>query len=152
MNELCNHALETASGPHPEECCGLVSGTPDDRYARVHRCRNEMNRLHRQDPHGYPRDAKDAFWMNEGDVQAVFLAAEQRGLRVTGVYHSHVGAAAYFSETDQEYAARPEFPFPDVEHLVISVVEGLLPYAGAAFRWNDAVGAFEGRAVELVAP
>ena len=45
-----------------------------------------------------------------------------RGERVTCVYHSHVEAGAYFSEMDQDFAGQPLFPFPDADHLVVSVV------------------------------
>jgi len=41
LNEMCTHALET----RPEECCGLVSGSPDtprSRFLHVHRCRADL--------------------------------------------------------------------------------------------------------------
>jgi proteasome lid subunit RPN8/RPN11 len=42
LNEIASHAREAL----PEECCGLVSGSEAARYRRVHRCRNDMTRMH----------------------------------------------------------------------------------------------------------
>ena len=41
--------------------------------------------------------------------------------RVSAVYHSHVGAGAYLSEMDLEYAEHAFFPFPDAHQIVIEV-------------------------------
>ena len=72
-----------------------------------------------------PRDARHAFHMSPSDTLRVMNEAELRGERVHGVYHSHVGVEAYFSELDQEYALQELFPFPDCEHIVISVVPSM---------------------------
>ena len=120
FNEMAGHARETV----PEECCGLVTGDEVVRFRHVHRCRNEMTRLHHEDPARYPRDGREAFHMNEHDYLAVSKQAEAQGERVTAVYHSHPGIGVYFSELDQEYAAQPLFPFPQAEHIVLSVVDG----------------------------
>jgi len=139
-NELREHARET----HPEECCGLLVGRGPGEFRSVHRCRNEMTRLHRADPARHPRDGRQAFHMNEVDYMAVMQEAEARGERVTGVYHSHADADAYFSELDQDYALHPLFPFPEADHIVISVVDGL-PKGVALFRRRGPEGGFEGR-------
>ncbi|MDX1650406.1 MAG: Mov34/MPN/PAD-1 family protein [Myxococcota bacterium] len=142
LNELRSHALEA----WPEECCGLLVGSAPGRFEAAHRCRNDMTRLHRQDPAAWPRDGTKAFHMNEIDYLRVRDQAEAAGGRVTGVYHSHVDAPAYFSELDQEYVRQPLFPFPDARHLVLSVVEGRVREA-ALFRIDPATGAIEGRPV-----
>ena len=144
LNELREHARET----HPEECCGLLVGPARGRFEELHRCRNEMTRLHQSDPATHPRDGREAFHMNEADYHRVLRDAEERGLLVTGVYHSHAEAGAYFSEMDQDYAAQPGFPFPEAIHVVISVVDGLARDV-AAFEPADA--GFVGRLVEAEA-
>jgi proteasome lid subunit RPN8/RPN11 len=140
-NELRAHARET----WPEECCGLVTGPAPGRYQALHRCRNEMTRLHRQDPDSHPRDGRHAFYMNELDYLRVRDEARARGEEVTAVYHSHVGAGVYFSELDQTCAGQELFPFPEADHIVIAVVEGQVRDLGLFRRRAD--GAFEGRAV-----
>lgn len=142
LNELGGHALDT----HPEECCGLLVGSAEGRFEEVHRCRNEMTRLHRQDPTAWPRDGERAFHMNESDYLRAQQQAEAAGRLVTGVYHSHVDAGAYFSEMDQTFVRQPLFPFPDVEHVVLSIV-GRRVLEVASFRWDPQADRFEGRLV-----
>ena len=111
-----------------------------------------MNRHHRRDPFNYPRDARHAFHMRETDYQRVVREAEARGLRVTGIYHSHVNADAYFSELDQEFASQPLFPFPGRASRR-ALGDRRARRAGdvigaAAFRWLAEEARFEGRPVK----
>ena len=147
LADLHEHARET----HPEECCGLVLGGARGRLERAVRCRNEMTRLHRQDPAQYPRDGRDAFHMNEADVLQAQKFADAEGFVVTGIYHSHADAGPYFSTLDQEFAAQPGFPFPDALHIVISVLEGVVTEA-AAFERQGSTASFAGRLLEAEAP
>jgi proteasome lid subunit RPN8/RPN11 len=141
-NELRGHALET----RPEECCGLLLGAEMGRFELAERCRNEMTRLNREDPATYPRSGGEGFHMNEVDYVRIQEQAKSQGLQVAGVYHSHVGAGAYFSELDQAFALQPLFPFPDADHVVISVVEpGVRDLA--VFRRVPGTRDFEGRAL-----
>lgn len=147
LNELKEHARET----HPEECCGLLTGSALGRFEEVHRCRNEMTKLHQQDPLSFPRDGRTAFHMSEADYLRVQQDADERSQVVTAVYHSHANAGAYFSELDQEFAAQPAFPFPGAGHIVISVVDGLLRET-AFFRLVEEAPGFEGRLLVAEAP
>jgi len=147
FNELREHARET----HPEECCGLLVGAAPGAFGSVHRCRNDMTRLHRSDPARYPRDGRRAFHMNEIDYMGVLQEAESLGDEVTAVYHSHADAAAYFSEMDQAYALQPLFPFSQADHIVISVLDGLVKEV-AVFRRRAASLDFEGRSLVPEAP
>ncbi len=67
LNALYAHAIETL----PEECCGLIVGTDEDRYQRLVRCRNEMTMHHRQNPVEYPRDGSEAVYMSSLDYMMV---------------------------------------------------------------------------------
>ena len=119
LHELRQHALQA----QPEECCGLVSGVAGDRFRAAYRCQNDMTLHHEQDPEAYPRTSREAYYMNEVDYLKALKDAEMRGEHITAVYHSHVGAGAYFSEMDQEYAEQPLFPFPEAAQIVIAVLE-----------------------------
>lgn len=141
LNELCAHARET----WPEECCGLVTGTRTAHYEAAHRCRNDMTRLHRADPEAHPRDGTRAFYMNELDYLRVSEEAASRGRRITAVYHSHVGAGAYLSELDQEFANQPLFPFPEADQIVLAVYDRRVTGLGLFRRDPDRV--FIGRSV-----
>jgi proteasome lid subunit RPN8/RPN11 len=120
-------------------------------FEEVHRCRNEMTRLHRRDPSQFPRHGETAFHMNEGDVLHVVEEAEARNWLVTGVYHSHADAGPYFSELDQEFARQPGFPFPRAQHVVISVLDGMVGEA-AVFQRVEQPPGFEGRVLIGGAP
>ena len=89
--------------------------------------------------------------MNADDYLPILREAEASGARVTGVYHSHVEAAAYFSEEDQRFALQEMYPFPDVDHIVVSVI-GREVKEFAAFRWFPGAGRFERRTLEVEAP
>ena len=155
LNQMCEEAIK-ACGERGEECCGLLVGDDGAPFLEAHPCANDMNKLHRQDPFNHPRDARHAFHMREVDYQRVSREAEKRGLRVTGIYHSHVNADAYFSELDQDFASQPLFPFPDAVHVVSSVTGepgGPASVVGAgAFRFLREEGRFEGRDVRPAAP
>jgi proteasome lid subunit RPN8/RPN11 len=146
LDALYRHALDA----YPEECCGLLTGSPDAdpvrRFAQVHACRNEMDLRHREDPLAWPRRAGEAFYMNEIDYLEVEREAERRGHVVTGVYHSHVDVGAHLSALDQEFARNPLFPFPDADQLVVAVADRRVLEV-ASFRWLPGPGRFDGRRV-----
>lgn len=126
FHEICSHALEAV----PEECCGLVLGAAGGsgaegvgRFRRVYRCRNVMDRMHQDDPKAFPRSNHDAFYIDPRELWQAAREAERADEAVTAVYHSHVGARAYFSAMDRAYATQPGFPFPDADHVVVSVLD-----------------------------
>lgn len=147
LNELYTHALES----RPEECCGLILGVPGDRYRYLVRCRNDMTQRHQKDPVAYPRDGREAYYMNEHDYARAIEKAEANGLAVTAVYHSHVGSAVYLSEMDLQYAQSELFPFSDAEQIVVSVSEGKVRGLGL-FRRESRDAPFIGRTVEPLVP
>jgi proteasome lid subunit RPN8/RPN11 len=147
LNELCAHALDAQL----EECCGLVTGVDGDPYRTVYRCRNNMTMLHRQDPAAYPRSGQEAYYMSELDYLAAQQDSKERGEVVTAVYHSHVGAGAYFSELDQEFAEHALFPFPAADQIVMAVWDRHVAQVGL-FAPDAETGELVGRPVEAEAP
>jgi proteasome lid subunit RPN8/RPN11 len=85
-----------------------------------------MTALHDAAPATYPYDGRSAFHMNPLEYAQVEEEARARGERITAVYHSHVGARAYFSSVDLAFASQPDFPFPDADHIVVAVVDGVV--------------------------
>jgi len=137
MHELCSHALDVA----PEECCGLVSGTPEQSFRCVHRITNVMTKKHAGDPVAFPRTARHAYYMAEVEYLQAQKQVEEVGEVITGVYHSHVGSRIYLSEEDLEYAEHPLFPFPGAAQIVLSVVGGRVDGAGI-FEMDRETGRF----------
>jgi proteasome lid subunit RPN8/RPN11 len=151
LHELFAHAREVA----PEECCGLVIGASRDRFRRVARCRNDMTRLHHEDPATHPRDGREGYFIDPLEYREIAEDAGRSGERVTAVYHSHVGAGAYLSELDLEFAESELFPFPDAAQIVIGLVDArasALDYRVCEvglFERSLRTGEFSGRKVEV---
>jgi proteasome lid subunit RPN8/RPN11 len=118
---------------YPFESCGVVLSRGDER--RLLRCRNAQNELHARDPERYPRDARTAYYIDPKDLLRIG-DLEHQGFGVAVIYHSHVDAGAYFSETDRRQAVVGGEPaYPGAVYVVTSVVGGVAE-AVAAFRWE----------------
>ena len=120
---------------YPAESCGVILAHGAER--RLLRCRNAQNELHARDPQRYPRDARTAYYIDPKDLLRIG-DLEREGFGVAVIYHSHVDAGAYFSETDRRQALVGSEPaYPAAVYVVTSVVSGRVE-AMAAFRWNGA--------------
>jgi proteasome lid subunit RPN8/RPN11 len=118
---------------YPFESCGVVLSRGDER--RLLRCRNAQNELHAREPARYPRDARTAYYIDPKDLLRIG-DLEHQGFGVAVIYHSHVDAGAYFSETDRRQAVVSGEPaYPGTVYVVTSVVRGAVE-AVAAFRWE----------------
>lgn len=122
-----------AVAEYPHEACGVIVARGGER--RLLRCRNIQNQLHARDPVRYPRDARTAYYVDPADLLRVGRL-ESEGFAVAVIYHSHVDAGAYFSETDRRQALVGDEPaYPAAAYVVASVVAGRVE-AWAAFRWD----------------
>ena len=131
---------------YPFESCGVILARGDER--RLLRCRNAQNELHARDPLRHPRDARTAYYIDPKDLLRIG-DHEREGFAVAVIYHSHVDAGAYFSETDRRQAVVGDEPaYPGAVYVVTSVVRGVVD-AVAAFRWDP--GAREFTPTELSA-
>jgi len=120
---------------YPHEACGVILVRAAER--RLIRCRNIQNQLHTKDPVRHPRDARTAYYIDPADLLTIGRL-EGDGFAVAVIYHSHVDAGAYFSETDKRQALIGGEPaYPDATYVVVSVVTRSVE-AVAAFRWNAA--------------
>jgi proteasome lid subunit RPN8/RPN11 len=120
---------------YPFESCGVIMSRGGER--RLLRCRNAQNELHARDPQRYPRDARTAYYIDPKDLLRIG-DLERQGFGVAVIYHSHIDAGAYFSETDRRQALVGGEPaYPGAVYVVTSVVGGAVD-ALAAFRWDAA--------------
>jgi len=120
---------------YPFESCGVILARGSER--RLLRCRNAQNELHARDPVRYTRDARTAYYIDPKDLLRIG-DLERQGFEVAVIYHSHVDAGAYFSETDRRQAVVGGDPaYPGAVYVVTSVVRGAVD-ATAAFRWDAA--------------
>jgi proteasome lid subunit RPN8/RPN11 len=122
-----------AVAEYPAESCGVVLARDGER--RLLACRNVQNELHARDPERYPRDARTAYYIDPADLLRIGRL-EGEGFAVSVIYHSHIDAGAYFSETDRRNAMLGDEPsYPQATYVVTSVLEGRVD-AMAAFRWE----------------
>lgn len=134
---------------YPSEACGVILVRGAER--RLVRCRNIQDRLHAKDPVRHPRDARTAYYIDPADLLKIGRL-EGEGFAVGVIYHSHVDAGAYFSETDKRQALLGGEPtYPDATYVVVSVVTGRVE-AAAAFRWDVSPRDFLPVALPSLAP
>ncbi len=135
---------------YPEECCGLLLGTPGTLPRRLVRCTNVQSRRRSQGESDL--GAREAFWIDEAELLASLKDADRQGLALRAIYHSHIDGDAYLSHTDVACALGADgLPlYPGVSHIVISVWEdGVRDLA--CFDWEPAVDGFVGCGVRSVA-
>ena len=134
---------------YPHESCGVIVIRAGER--RLLSCRNVQNDLHARDPERHPRDARTAYYIDPADLLRIGRL-ESEGFSVAVIYHSHVDAGAYFSETDKRNALVGGEPaYPDATYLVTSVMSGHAERT-AAFRWDAARRDFVPVSLEDLAP
>lgn len=137
LDAICRQAIEE----YPHEACGVILARGQER--QLVRCRNAQDDLHAKDPERHPRDARSAYYMDPADVLRV-CRMESAGYAVAVIYHSHVEAGAYFSDTDSRQALFDGEPiYPEAAYLVASVVRragagSAAVVAAAAYRWHAA--------------
>lgn len=103
--------LATAWTAYPLEGCGLLIGAPGgdrvERFVPIHN-EAESSRIYRLDGQQYARAA---------------LRADDEGLDIVGVMHSHTHTAAYPSPTDVAEATKPLVP-PSWHWVIVSLAWG----------------------------
>ena len=131
--EEISHIQAQALAEYPAESCGVIVTRTGER--RLVRCRNIQNELHAREPERYPRDARTAYYIDPKDLRRI-AQLESDGFSVAVIYHSHIDAGAYFSETDRRNAMMGDEPiYPTTAYIVTSVVAGRVD-GMAAFRWD----------------
>ena len=144
-SELLRECFAHAQECYPEEACGFITGNSGENgsFTTVHRMENIMNRLHKQDPDSYPRNARDGYMIDPYSQLKLERKLKQRGEAIHVIYHSHPDVGAYFSEKDEEDAlwnGRPRYP--GVRFLVCGISKGQPD--GAIFAdFNEETGSFE---------
>ncbi len=124
-----------ALAEYPAESCGVILARDGERLLIA--CRNVQNELHARDPGRHPRDARTAYYIDPSDLLKIGRL-EGEGYTVAVIYHSHIDAGAYFSDTDRRNALMGGEPtYPTATYVVTSVMSGRID-AMAAFRWDAA--------------
>lgn len=139
--EAIRGIAEHAERDYPDEACGLGLGPADGQAVdKMVPMKNVQDRYHGLDPAQFPRTARDAFRLDE--LERMKLLDANEGLEERILYHSHCDAGAYFSPEDRANAVHQGIELmPGVIHVVVSVRDGRAADM-AAFKWDEAAGAF----------
>jgi proteasome lid subunit RPN8/RPN11 len=127
-----------------EESCGFLVGPLEDgrRVDGIVPMVNRANLLHKLDPEQYPRTGRMYFDIDSMKFAAALRRGEAERRPVKVLYHSHLDAGAYFSQTDTEVAKMGEDQPPwDLAYLVTSVRAGEVDDR-KLFVWDPAARAF----------
>ena len=109
-----------AEAGYPDEVCGFLLGSMDltRRVFEVGETRPAVNRRGSRADRRYRIDPRD--------YRAAEREAEERGLELVGIYHSHPDAPAVPSEYDREHA------WPNSAYVIVPVEDGR---AGGLRAW-----------------
>ena len=108
---------------------------------RLLACRNIQDELHAKDPGRFPRTARTAYYIAHEHLLEIGRR-ESEGFEVHVIYHSHVDAGGYFSETDRRNAMIDGVPaYPAATYVVVGVPEGRVAET-RAHRFDPAAGEF----------
>src|SRR5579883_3208269 len=103
---------------------------------------NRANKLHALDPEAYPRTGRMYFDIDSMKFEKAIAQGEAAGRPVKVLYHSHLDAGAYFSETDASVAKMGgDAPPFDLAYLVTSVRAGKVD-EHKLFVWDPAARTF----------
>lgn len=136
-----------------EESCGLLIGPSASMLVdEIVPMQNRAAKLHALDPVTYPRTARMYFDIDPLKFQRSIDRGEQSGRPAKVLYHSHLDAGAYFSETDAAATTMGGVePAYDLAYLVTSVMKGVVS-ARALFVWDPSTRTFVEARLTVVDP
>src|ERR1700733_12913971 len=133
------YAEARAAYARDEESCGLLVGNAEEPLALdgIVPLENRANKLHAKDPESYPRTGRMYFDINPLVFARELREGEAARRPVKVLYHSHLDAGAYFSETDAATATMGgDEPAYDLAYLVTSIYAGEVR-AHELFVWSQ---------------
>jgi proteasome lid subunit RPN8/RPN11 len=146
--EVLDRISEHATAEYPKECCGILIGLSGGDGISVHPCTNIQDRLRREDPISYPRDARTAYYIDPSEQFRIIAEAEAHGKVVWGFYHSHPDHPAYFSAEDAARAFFDGEPMcPGAIYIVVSVIKRTVRDV-KAYMYNEQAHRFQEQTIE----
>jgi proteasome lid subunit RPN8/RPN11 len=137
-----------------EESCGLLVGPADAPLVLddIVPMKNRAGALHAMDPETYPRTGRMYFDIDPLAFDRKVQAAAAEGRPAKVLYHSHLDAGAYFSETDAAVTTMGgNEPAYDLAFLVTSVKAGVIA-EHALFAWDPVTRTFVPSPLRIASP
>jgi proteasome lid subunit RPN8/RPN11 len=145
------YAEARAAYARDEESCGLLVGPADAPLALdgIVPMKNRANALHALDPETYPRTGRMYFDIDPLAFDRAIRTREAEGRPGKVLYHSHLDAGAYFSETDAAATTMGgNEPAYDLAYLVTSVRAGEIA-EHALFVWDPGARVFAASSLRI---
>lgn len=120
--ESFDEMLADAAGSFPDECCGFIYGKEEGDLRLIEKIRVVNN--------AKEGDKRRRFEISPLDYLKAEQFAEDQGLQLLGVYHSHPNHPAVASETDR-LSAQPYFSY-----VILSIVDSRFAEI-RSWRLND---------------
>ena len=134
LGEIFSHCIES----YPYECCGLMIGEDNGAYRRVVEVVRAGN--------VHEGDRRVRYMVDPISYLNAERRAEEKGLRVVGIYHSHPNVAAVPSKYDLDNS------FPYYLYLIVSVSEnGVREYRVWMREENEKGPYFSEKQLEITA-
>lgn len=130
LKQIYAHAKQT----YPHECCGFLLGIFED-GGLVRQVRPATNQN---------QERSDRFIISAEEFAQTQFAADEAGLDIIGVYHSHPDWPPIPSQTDMESA------WEDVYYLIVSVHEGMPLNSNVWQLAGEGLRRFEWAPLEIV--
>ena len=111
--QLLNQIHKHLESGYPNEACGVMLGSKGV-VTEVVSADNERTNA----PGSGAESAKNRYLIDPLAYLKIERAADQRGLAVLGIYHSHPDVAARPSQFDLDHA------WPNLSYLIVSVAKG----------------------------
>jgi proteasome lid subunit RPN8/RPN11 len=145
------YAEARAAYARDEESCGLLVGPADAPLVLdgIVPMKNRANALHALDPETYPRTGRMYFDIDPLAFDRAIRTREAEGRPGKVLYHSHLDAGAYFSETDAAATTMGgNEPAYDLAYLVTSVRAGEIA-EHALFVWDPGARVFAASSLRI---
>ncbi len=139
LKNICRHAEKE----YPRECCGfLLSSETPHVSLKIEPIRNAQDDYHALDPQTFSRTSRSAYFMDPQELLQLHKRLRAAKEKICFIYHSHIDQPAHFSSEDQSMAADSKGPlYPEVDYLVISVIEGKAKTVNQ-YRWQSSKKTF----------
>lgn len=135
--QLLNQIHQHLESGYPNEACGVMLGKQGV-VTEVVSADNERTTV----PGTGGESARNRYLIDPLAYMKIEKAADERGIQVLGIYHSHPDVAARPSQFDLDHA------WPNLSYLIVSVVKGKVVESNS-WRLRDDRSAFDQEPVEI---
>lgn len=130
LGKTCQEMMEHAKKRYPMECCGVLLGDASGTELRIRQVVNVKNTCEKT-------ISQKAFAISPLDFILIENMAEEQGLNLVAIYHSHPKAGAFPSKKDVE-GMIPGYSYP-----IISICQDALFPGNQLTGWSMQIKSYQ---------